>query len=313
MVFGSDSVAGASTNTTVSSYAARPSSLTWVGGTYTFFTYLDRWNSESLGRRDQREDVLVHFHANHHWPAVDDRLLNWNGHQTGDGPSQREDRGCGLHVQAVGHRHRDGHGQGDNRHNRPTPPLTGVSSIASDGNGDCALLSTGGVQCWGYNGDGELGNGTVGGTDGEGGYDTPQAVTGMTDAVSITSDGLGNCALLSTGSVDCWGDNYYGELGNGTVGGTDGEGGYDTPQVVTGISNAASVTSDGGLGDCALLATGAVHCWGYNSYGQLGNGTTGGPDGKDGYDSQLSLGADAHTKGGQHSNGPLMIRGDIFP
>ena len=76
--------------------------------------------------------------------------------------------------------------------------------------GYCAVLSTGGVDCWGDNSDGELGNGTTGGPDGNGsGYDTPQAVTGITDAVSLTSDadGDGYCAVLSTGGVDCWGDN----------------------------------------------------------------------------------------------------------
>jgi alpha-tubulin suppressor-like RCC1 family protein len=89
------------------------------------------------------------------------------------------------------------------------------------------------VDCWGYNGNGELGNGTIDGPDGEYGYDTPQAVTGITNDVSVTSDGAGYCALLSTGGVDCWGYNGYGQLGNGTIEGPDGEGGYDTPQAVS--------------------------------------------------------------------------------
>ena len=70
-------------------------------------------------------------------------------------------------------------------------------------------------------------------------------------------------------------------MGNGTIGGPDGEDGYDTPQAVTGITNAVSVTSDdAGDGYCAVLSTGGVDCWGYNGYGELGNGTTGGPDGE---------------------------------
>jgi alpha-tubulin suppressor-like RCC1 family protein len=93
------------------------------------------------------------------------------------------------------------------------------------------------VDCWGWNVDGELGNGTTGGPDGEQGYDTPQAVTGITDAVSVTYGYYGYCAVLSTGGVDCWGYNVDGELGNGTTGGPDEGGdveerGYDTPQAV---------------------------------------------------------------------------------
>jgi hypothetical protein len=56
---------------------------------------------------------------------------------------------------------------------------------------------------------------------------------GLTGVRSVASDGFGSCAVLSTGGVDCWGDNDLGELGNGTTGGPDGEYGYDTPQAVS--------------------------------------------------------------------------------
>ena len=167
-----------------------------------------------------------------------------------------------------------------------TDAVSVTSGSSGDGFGYCAVLSTGGADCWGYNGFGELGNGTTGGPDCGNGtcYDTPQSVVGITNAVSVSSDGDGYCAVLSTGGVDCWGYNYYGELGNGTVDGPDGEGGYDTPQVVTGITDAVSVSNDGyDLGSyCAVLSTGGVDCWGWNGVGQLGNGIIGGPDGPDG-------------------------------
>ena len=181
------------------------------------------------------------------------------------------------------------------------PPLTGVRSVASDADGYCAVLSTGGVDCWGYNYYGELGNGSTGGPDGKKGYDTPQAVTGITNAVSVAGNGTdsgdvgfagGYCAVLSTGGVDCWGYNNDGELGNGTTGGPDGEDGYDTPQAVTGITNAVSLSSEGygkDFGYCAVLSTGGVDCWGYNDDGDLGNGTIDGPDGADGYDTPQSV------------------------
>jgi glucosylceramidase len=178
------------------------------------------------------------------------------------------------------------------RWSNPNSHSHGGPTMASDGEGYCTVLLSGGVDCWGDNTDGELGNGTTGGPEGANGYDTPQAVTGITDAVSVSSNIYGYCAVLSTGGVDCWGYNFYGQLGNGTTGGPDGEYGYDTPQPVTGITDAVSVSSDGndaigtgyGTGYCAVLSTGSVDCWGYDTHGELGNGTTGGPDGEYGYD-----------------------------
>lgn len=73
------------------------------------------------------------------------------------------------------------------------PPLTGVRSVVSDQYGYCAVLSTGGMDCWGDNSGGELGNGTTADSD------TAQPVTGITHAVSATSGGDGGyCAVLST-------------------------------------------------------------------------------------------------------------------
>jgi len=162
--------------------------------------------------------------------------------------------------------------------------LTDVVSLNATGASTCALLSSGGVDCWGDNGDGELGNGTTGGPDGDDGYDTPQAVSGIADAVSLGDF----CAVLSTGGVDCWGSNIDGTLGNGTIGGPDPGDGYDTPQAVTGITDAVSVAKDDNS-TCATLSTGGVECWGPNNYGNLGNGTVGGPDGEKGYDTPQAV------------------------
>ncbi|MDA8399326.1 MAG: IPT/TIG domain-containing protein [Actinomycetota bacterium] len=137
----------------------------------------------------------------------------------------------------------------------------GVSSVDSS---YCAVLATGGIDCWGQNSDGELGNGAASGY-----YDAPASVVGVANAVSVTPDSYaGYCAVFATGGIDCWGQNSDGELGNGAV--------YmftDVPTAVVGISNAVSVAS-GWDSSCALLATGHVDCWGDNSEGQLGNGTT---------------------------------------
>ena len=175
-----------------------------------------------------------------------------------------------------------------NKDSVPSGHLSGVKSVATDGNGRCVVLISGRVDCWGDNASGELGNGTVTGSAGL--TDTPQAVTGITNAVSVTSDGSSYCVILASRGLDCWGDNTYGQLGNGTVGGPDGANGYDTPQPVTGIANAEAIATDGyGGGYCAVLTSGRVDCWGDNAYGQLGNGTLGGPDSYGGYDTPQAV------------------------
>ena len=73
------------------------------------------------------------------------------------------------------------------------------------------MLSSGGVDCWGYGADGELGNGIFYTTGNEGSA-TPVEVEGvggtgtLTGVTSLTSDSDGYCSLLTSGGVDCWGD-----------------------------------------------------------------------------------------------------------
>jgi alpha-tubulin suppressor-like RCC1 family protein len=67
------------------------------------------------------------------------------------------------------------------------------------------------LGCWGYNNDGELGNGTTTPSS------TPVPVSGVTDATAIAAGAGHTCALLSTGRINCWGFNPYGQLGNGTT------------------------------------------------------------------------------------------------
>ena len=126
----------------------------------------------------------------------------------------------------------------------------------------CALMSYGGVKCWGYNGNGQLGDGTNT-------YRYSAAdVVGLTSGVTaITSGREFTCALLNTGAVKCWGYNGFGQLGDGTNTSSS------VPTQVSGITSGAVAIAAGENYACALLATGAVKCWGYNGYGQLGDGT----------------------------------------
>jgi alpha-tubulin suppressor-like RCC1 family protein len=158
--------------------------------------------------------------------------------------------------------------------------LTGVTAISAGGGSSiCVLLSGGTVKCWGDNYGGELGNGSTGPETCEGEpCATAAAVSGLTGVSAISEGDYSACALLSGGTVKCWGDAGDGELGNGssTAAGTCGSGACSTTPVATSLTGVTAV-SVGVRSACALLTNGTVECWGWNEYGQLGDGTRTGP------------------------------------
>src|SRR5260221_233958 len=126
-----------------------------------------------------------------------------------------------------------------------------------------AVKTGGGVKGWGYNQFGQLGDGTNADSA------VPVDVTGLQSGVgAIDTRGEHTCALMTGGSVKCWGANINGQLGDGTTASSD------VPVGVVGLSSGVSAIAVGGEHTCALTTGGGVKCWGWNAKGQLGTGTT---------------------------------------
>ena len=169
-------------------------------------------------------------------------------------------------------------------------------AISAGSDDTCVILDTGGVECWGFGGDGENG-GALGYSNqsdvGETPADTPGQVgtvdlgPGLT-AVAISTSGGHTCAVLSDHGVKCWGAATDGQLGYGngnvnvgetpaaTVAAT-GEVSLGTGRTAVAITTSTDLaTTTGFTGDaghtCAILDDGSVECWGDNDDGQLGYG-----------------------------------------
>jgi alpha-tubulin suppressor-like RCC1 family protein len=140
---------------------------------------------------------------------------------------------------------------------------SGVIAITAGEAHTCAVLNTGAVKCWGFNSNGQLGDGST--TSSFTPADVPSLSSGVT---AISAGRYYTCAVLNTGAVKCWGYNFKGQLGDGTSG-TD----RLTPVDVPSLSSGVTAISTGGQHTCALLSTGAVKCWGNNDNGQLGDGS----------------------------------------
>jgi alpha-tubulin suppressor-like RCC1 family protein len=149
----------------------------------------------------------------------------------------------------------------------PRPVVVGgiahAVSIAAGGQHACAVIAGGAVYCWGHNNLGQLGTASTRDST------VPRRVRGLPGparAVAVSPRSY-SCAAMVSGAVFCWGINSKAQLGSGRAGGA-----RPVPVRVAGVRRAVAITT-GIAHACVLLARGAgAECWGYDDYGQLGDG-----------------------------------------
>ncbi|MEC8340175.1 MAG: putative Ig domain-containing protein, partial [Candidatus Thermoplasmatota archaeon] len=132
----------------------------------------------------------------------------------------------------------------------------------------CAIVDNGSVACWGGNSDGQLGDGTTNSRS------TPTLTDSLgvgRTAVQVATGDYFTCVMLDNDEVKCWGDNQYGQLGDGTT--TDKTSPPSSAITFpTGLTPVALVAGDEQA--CAIMDDESLTCWGRNEFGELGDGTT---------------------------------------
>jgi alpha-tubulin suppressor-like RCC1 family protein len=135
--------------------------------------------------------------------------------------------------------------------------------VASGGVHGCGLSADGQTRCWGWNGYGQIGDGSFMPPE-----KTVAVQQGATTYVSIVAGDLHTCGRSAAGQTYCWGSNYTGQLGTGGSAAA-----YALPAAVQQGSVKYVDVSAGADHTCARSAPGQVYCWGSNSAGQLGDST----------------------------------------
>lgn len=144
------------------------------------------------------------------------------------------------------------------------PGLTAVA-ISAGSKHACAVTTEGAAKCWGYNFDGQLGDGTSQRRL------SPVPVVGLSTGIAAISAGsYHTCALKTLGGAPgalCWGDNTFGQLGDGSF--------LDslTPRGVVDLDSGGSAIACSHVHSCSLSRSGKLQCWGSNFFGQLGDRT----------------------------------------
>jgi alpha-tubulin suppressor-like RCC1 family protein len=190
-------------------------------------------------------------------------------------------------VQCWGNRNFGQLGDGQGNVGSTLSPVRVVSSefataLAGAEHHSCLLADSANVYCWGDNVDGDVGNNSTTLAS------LPQLVQGLSGAAAIAAGGFFTCATRADGGASCWGANSTGELAAADT--VDHH--TATPVIatfinvplrglvplallnVTAIATGTPSALDAREHACALLANGTLRCWGDNSAGEIGNGTT---------------------------------------
>lgn len=146
----------------------------------------------------------------------------------------------------------------------PAVPLPAFLSVAAGDLHTCAVTAAKTVLCWGQNDSYQLGTGSTQARS------TPTEVLSLSNVASVALGGQHTCALDSQGAVFCWGSNKYGQTGSRGLRDRTPVG---SPRLVK-LPKPAKQLTAGSKHTCALLTSGEVFCWGFNSFGQLGTGRT---------------------------------------
>ncbi len=140
---------------------------------------------------------------------------------------------------------------------------SGVVGVSVGTYHTCARLKSGRVKCWGSNTYGQIGNGTVGNE-----YHEPELVKNIRNATQVSAGYEYSCATVNN-RAKCWGLNDDGKLGDRTIQPRD------KPTQVYGLTTGVKRVVAGYYTTCAILAHGRLKCWGENSFGEAGTGTSG--------------------------------------
>ena len=146
---------------------------------------------------------------------------------------------------------------------KPVPVAGGLKFTAlaatPAGIATCGLTSAGAAWCWGGNSNGNLGNGTQ-----WEGSDIPAPVMTSAKFISISIGQISACGVSTARDALCWGNNWYGQLGIGSAGGSGGVADSYSPVAVLGGLKFERIATDGPH-VCAMQNDGTVYCWGYGA------------------------------------------------
>ena len=241
------------------------------------------WGQGSFGKLGTGNTLS----QNQPWPV----LLGWQGGvntaaEVGQGSGSSGHHNCAMMtdgtIQCWGEDFlgQIGHGGSSGWHNYPTdatmPLYQTAVQVSNGGHHSCAIMedtntADHSLYCWGHNGEGQLGIETSSGAQ-------PPELTVPTHVelpagrspIAISLGWVISCAILDDGSGMCWGNNDYGQLGVGSVGGNRT---LPTPISILPQNRTLAAIAPGNAHTCAILDNGSVGCWGLNHIGQFGDGT----------------------------------------